>query len=191
MQPNVAQPRVPYRAGGHQLEQQEGHRGLQWRVPSLQPWLQGPWGPATAPASFQGWSFPTIPTILVGLSQCCLPALLGACLGFASKHFSSHLFTFASPLPHRKVHSLSLGEIFPLSPDLALRARNYVDSGHLKRLVKQISQTPSASQVLLNFGLWDQSSRQIPHPMRPEQSRGGRAGMFTPFRTLMTGCSAC
>lgn len=36
-----------------------------------------------------------------------LPALLGVYLDFASKHFSSHLFTLTSPLPHPKV-------LFPL-----------------------------------------------------------------------------
>lgn len=30
----------------------------------------------------------------------------------------------------------------------------------------------------------------ITHPMRPEQSRDARAGMFAPFRALMTGGSA-
>lgn len=119
MQPKVTQPTVPCRARGHQLKQQEGHRGLQWCVPTLQPWLQGPWGHATALDYSQSWSFPTMPTmptiptistILVDLSQCCLlfwePAW---------DLLPNAFLPTSSPLPALcliPVLSLSLGEIF-------------------------------------------------------------------------------
>lgn len=79
---------------------------------AVPPWLWGPQGAVVAPAWSQGWSFPTIPTIPVGLSQGC-PLLQEPAQGLVPNSSSLpalYLFPKCPPFPWEK-------EIFSLSPD--------------------------------------------------------------------------
>lgn len=75
MQPKMAQPALLSGNRDYKLGIRRGSgEGVQQHVPAqlcraAPPWLWGLWGAAVTHARSQGWSFPTIPTVLVGLSQ--------------------------------------------------------------------------------------------------------------------------